>query len=135
MKPVQILLAFLLISTIVRGQEPTAVPSHEWIVVSNQNIQLRNGTIHAYDFPASTEFDYRLLITSNRADSDVKIAVFDLQDQLISEIAPFKNELETTLMFMVPHDATYKVVLGITDQTKAYGESVDVKFELIRKPL
>jgi len=134
MKKIIVFLTLLCSTMFVDAQVLDINPNVNWKYVRSQNLELQNGSVYKYEFPAEKGYDY--VFTMNYEISKIisYITVVDMQNKPVASVEEPNSLYKVDLSFSVPESSTYKVIIGYKSLVPEENLNKQIELTLIRRP-
>jgi hypothetical protein len=135
---VRLILFFCFVSLSMAGMSQTTPEINpnidkEWRFVRGGEVALPNGIAYSFEVPAEVGFDYMFTLRNQLDTMDIQVTVTDLQGDVVKAVAQESVNGTFTMVFGVNDKATYRVIIGVVDQSKPGGTNLPTEMYLVRK--
>ena len=108
-------------------------PNIKWTYVRSQDLDLQNGSVYKYEFPAEKGYDYIFNMFYEETNFVSYLKVLNMQLKPVAAKTDSISKDNTNLTFRVSESGTYYIVLGYNSKAKDM-LNLATKFSLIRRP-
>lgn len=129
----KILGIFITLLTVIsaKAQVTEINPRADWKYIRSQELELQDRSLYQFEVPVDSAYDYLINLTTKEANIETFIAVTDLQNKPVGDVALQMRREQ--LEFKVEASGTYKISLIYKGPEDDDGKT-PITFTLIRRP-